>query len=151
MTFPPTVKDIILSNSITGAMWKSNTKYLKIQKIIFCWYCWSAYLIIIRCVCWLLDWGPLLCIPHLPYMCDIENNQGHDEPHLHTHHGVHVEPGQLPGLYHSYTYLIVLCLQVLLQAGGWFWPARKIVLCCIIWELLATWEEDSKTAFSLKY
>ena len=62
----PTVKDIILSKSITGAMWKSNTKY---WNIIF-WLTFlsrfeSIYLVVIWAICWFLNWSPLLGISNL--------------------------------------------------------------------------------------
>ena len=45
--------------------------------------------------------------------------------HLHADHRVHVEPSQLPGLHHSDADLIVLRLQVLLQAARGFGPEDK--------------------------
>ena len=75
---------------------------------------------------WLIPWlkSISLCLP------PATKHHGHinpdhvlyNVPHLYTHHRVHVQPGQLSGLYHSDADLVVLRLQVLMKAAWWLWP-----------------------------
>ena len=77
------MKDIILSKSITGAMWKSKTKYCKYKMFIEDRQVHelTIHLVVVGTVGGLLDRAPLLVVPHGD-----------------ADHGVHVEAGQLPRL-----------------------------------------------------
>ena len=126
-----TVNDMILSKSMTGAMWKSNTKYWKYFNIKEEVQQSNSHLVVVRTVGRLFDRRPLLGIADLD-----------------TDHGVHVEAGQLASLYHSDADLVVLGLQSVVPGAPRLRPEGKGILNSKLTQTMPSYHNTNETELS---